>query len=57
MKRVKNPAPPMVTYSCSHCGKILRREQTETPPKQWRKSFCERVGKDVRITLVKGGAS
>lgn len=35
-------------YRCKHCGKTVEREGT----KQWRKSFCEKAGKNAHITRV-----
>jgi ribosomal protein L37AE/L43A len=41
--------PVTSLYRCKHCGKTIEREGT----KQWRKSFCEKTGKNARIMLVK----
>ena len=40
--------PVTSLYRCKHCGKTVEREGT----KQWRKSFCEKTGKNVRITRI-----
>jgi tRNA(Ile2) C34 agmatinyltransferase TiaS len=43
------PMKPVTSlYRCKHCGKIVEREGS----KQWRKSFCEHTGKNVRITRI-----
>ncbi len=39
----------MNVYYCKHCKRYLKRDSS----KKWIKSYCERSGKDVRITLVK----
>lgn len=41
--------PTTSLYRCKHCGKTVEREGT----KQWRKSFCEKTGKNTHITKVK----
>lgn len=40
-------------YLCHACGKQVEREAPEGQPlKKWRKSYCERTGKDARIWLT-----
>jgi len=41
--------PVTSLYRCKHCGKTVEREGT----KQWRKSFCEKTGKNTHITKIK----
>jgi hypothetical protein len=42
---------PQNRYKCVHCGKVLRRRSK----KQWVKSLCSKIGRDVHLQLVKGG--
>ena len=36
-------------YQCHNCGKIVMRESA----KAWIKSWCEKTGRNVRLTPVK----
>jgi hypothetical protein len=39
-------------YLCHACGKYVEREVEDGRPlKKWRKSYCEKTGKNVRIWL------
>jgi hypothetical protein len=38
-------------YLCHACGKYVEREAVDGKLKKWRKSYCEKTGKDVRIWL------
>jgi len=39
-------------YLCHACGEYIERESDDgLPLKKWRKSYCEKTGKDVRIWL------
>jgi hypothetical protein len=54
MNTVETPTctKPMLAvraYKCKHCGKVVDRESN----KQWIKSYCDEIGKDVRLMLVK----
>ena len=45
-------AKPMLAvraYKCKYCGKVVDKESN----KQWIKSYCDEIGKDVRLMLVK----
>lgn len=37
-------------YHCKHCGHTMKRNGIK---KGWIKSYCDRVGKYVHMTLVK----
>jgi hypothetical protein len=47
--RLHSMKPVTSLYRCKHCGKVVEREGT----KQWRKSFCEKTGKNTHITRIK----
>lgn len=36
-------------YFCRYCGKTIRREGV----KAWRKTYCEKADKEVRVYKVK----
>ncbi len=39
-------------YFCHACGKYVEREVEDGRPlKKWRKSYCEKTGKNVRVWL------
>ncbi len=40
----------MAKYHCKHCEKTVERRST----KQWIKSYCDRVGRDIHLIRVKG---
>lgn len=43
------PVLAVRAYKCKHCGKTTKRASD----KQWIKSYCDEIGKDVRLMLVK----
>jgi hypothetical protein len=40
-------------YSCKHCGAIVERNSD----KAWIKSWCDKMGKDVHLKLIKNDIS
>lgn len=45
--------PETRPYKCHACGRVVEMEADwrNGEFRQWRKSYCERTGKDVRIYL------
>lgn len=37
-------------YRCSHCGKIVKRNDT----RKWIKSYCTKIDKTVHLYMIKG---
>jgi hypothetical protein len=48
---VHRPVGRVGMYLCHACGEYIERETEGGKLKKWRKSYCEKAGKDVRIWL------
>jgi hypothetical protein len=49
---VNRPVGRVGMYRCNACGEYIERESNDGKTlKKWRKSYCEKTGKNVRIWL------
>ena len=49
MPTIAKPMLAVRAYKCKYCGKVVDRESN----KQWIKSYCDEIGEDVRLMLIK----